>query len=74
MLNMSKVVAAYWKTRDVCIYFGGIHPRTLKRWADDPVKKFPKPIVSKGQEALYPIEKIKAWAAAQEATTENTDE
>jgi hypothetical protein len=47
---------ALWTSRDVCTYFGGVVPRSLHRWKNDPRLAFPRPTVINKRDYYDPQE------------------
>ena len=35
--------------RPVCARYGGVTPRTVTRWQNDPARKFPQPVIINGR-------------------------
>jgi hypothetical protein len=58
-----------WTSRVVCEYFGGIVPRSLHRWKNDPALGFPQPTVINKRD-YYAPEEIEAFALKRRAVAD----
>ena len=47
---------ALWTSKDVCTFFGGVVPRSLHRWKNDPTLGFPQPTVINKRDYYDPQE------------------